>query len=204
MAHMSDAPDIRRLIDFHRLLHQFQAIERITHVRAKQAFRAENDTEHSYNLAMTAWFLCEHFPHLDRDTVIRYALVHDLVEIHAGDTYVYADQSQLDSKAEREAAALKQLEKEWADFPDLAKTIHAYEAKSDDEALFIYALDKIMPLIVIFIGEGYTFKQENITLKRLDAIKRHKVKVSPEIAEYYEQLYDLLGKHLHLFADSKD
>jgi putative hydrolase of HD superfamily len=204
MTRMPDVPGIHRLIDFHRLLHQFQAIERITHVRGKQDFRAENDTEHSYNLAMTAWFLCEYFPHLDRDTVIRYALVHDLVEIHAGDTYVYADQTELDSKARREAAALKQLEQEWADFPDLTATIHGYEAKKDNEALFVYALDKIMPLIVIFLGEGYTFKRENVTLERLDAIKRHKVKVSPEIATYYDQLYDLLSKHLHLFADSKD
>lgn len=130
-------PDINRVIDFHRLLLQFQAIERVTHVPRGQDFRLENDTEHSYNLAMVGWFLSEYFPHLDRDTVIRYALVHDLVEIHAGDTYVYADQSALDSKAEREAAALEQLEKDWQDFGDLTKTIHAYESKSDDEARFV-------------------------------------------------------------------
>src|SRR5487761_1693983 len=109
-------PDIHRLIEFQSLLHQFQAIERVTHVPGK--FEPENDTEHSYNLALSAWFLAQYFPHLDRDKIIRYALVHDLVEIHAGDTYIYADQATIDTKKEREHAALLQLEKDWPDFPE--------------------------------------------------------------------------------------
>jgi len=195
-------PDIQRLIDFHRLLLQFQAIERIVHVPHEQQakFRWENDTEHSYSLTMTAWFLCEYFPHLDRDKVIRYALVHDLVEVHAGDTYVFADAEQLASKAAREAAALQQLKTDWPDFPELVENIHAYESKADAEAKFVYALDKIMPVLLIFIGKGYTWQTEKINLEVLDAIKRDKVALSPEIAAYYDELYELLTKHSHYFA----
>lgn len=193
-------PDIHRLIELHRFLLQFQQVERVVDVPHKETFRSENDVEHSYHLAMAAWFLCAYFPHLNRDTVIRYALAHDLVEVHAGDTYIYADQAALDSKQSREHAALKQIKQEWTDFPELVQTIETYEAKADAEALFVYALDKIMPIIVIFIGEGYTWQREGITTEQLDRAKRHKVRVSPEIEPYYEQLYDLLTRHGHYFS----
>jgi putative hydrolase of HD superfamily len=196
-------PDIHRLIDFHRLLLQFQAIERVIHVPDRDDLRLENDTEHSYNLVMMAWFLCDYFPHLDRDKVLRYALAHDLVEIHAGDTYIYADQKMLDSKVEREAKALKQLQEEWPDFPDMLVAIHAYENKTDAEAKFIYALDKIMPIFVIFIGKGLTWQQEGVTLDRLHAHKEPKVKLSPEIAPYYDELYALLLQNERYFPSDK-
>lgn len=196
-------PAISRLFDLHRLLVNFQDVDRVVHVPSSKGFRQENDTEHSYNLAMMAWFLADHFPHLDRDKVIRYALAHDLVEVHAGDTYVYGDQAMLDSKAEREAAALAQLETDWPDFPMLAETIHAYERKADEEAKFVYALDKIMPVLLIFIGEGRTWQEEGITLEMLHHIKRDKVTLSPEIDRYYQELYALLEEHQHYFAGKK-
>jgi len=191
-------PTIQRLIEFHSLLLKFQAIERVTHV--PDAFRAENDTEHSYNLALTAWFLADYFPKLDRDLVIRYALIHDLVEIHAGDTYVYADKAILDTKKEREAAALKQLQQDWPDFPALTEHITAYETHSSEEAKFVYALDKIMPIMVIFLGKGYTWQKEHITLDQLHRIKHEKVAVSAQIKPYYEELYNLLLDHQHYFT----
>jgi 5'-deoxynucleotidase YfbR-like HD superfamily hydrolase len=152
---------------------------------------------------MTAWFVAQYFPRLDRDKVIRYALVHDIVEVHAGDTNIYADPEFLATKKSREAAALKQLEKDWPDFGDLVGTIKDYETHTSDEAKFVYALDKIMPIIMIFLGEGYTWHKDNIPLSRLDAAKRHKIAVSPEIAPFYDQLYALLVEHHHYFPPEK-
>src|ERR1044072_789144 len=110
----SSTPDIRRLIDIHKLLIQFQAIQRHNHYPLTH--QAENDVEHTYNLTMTAWFVAQYFPKLDRDKVIRLSLAHDLVEIHAGDTNIYAHAEELATKKSREAAAFKQLEKDWPDF----------------------------------------------------------------------------------------
>jgi len=190
-------PDINRILEFQKLLLQFQAIERIVHVPGN--FRLENDTEHSYNLAMTAWFLAEYFPHLDRDKVIRCALAHDLVEIHAGDTYAFGDQATLDSKHKREAAALKQLEKEWSDFPGMLETIREYERRKTEEAKFVYALDKIMPIMVIYLAEGHTWREEGIGHTRLHEAKRDKISTSQEINEYYDQLTELLVQNAHYF-----
>jgi 5'-deoxynucleotidase YfbR-like HD superfamily hydrolase len=124
------------------------------------------------------------------------------LEVHAGDTYIYADQSVIDTKKEREHAALKQLEQEWPDFPDMLNNIKEYEDKTSEEAKFVYALDKIMPMMLIYIGEGYTWQKENITHKRLHQVKRHKVAASKEVNEYYKELHELLKQNSHLFPQS--
>lgn len=191
-------PDIKRVIDFHRLLLQFQAIERRVHM--PDTFARENDVEHSYSLTMMAWFLAEYFPKLDRDKIIRYALAHDLVEIHAGDTHVFADQDAIASKTARETAALDQLEKDWPDFPGLIAAMRAYETRDEEEAKFVYALDKIMPIILVFLAEGHSWQKEHITPKQLHDVKRERVKVSPEIAPYYDELRALIGQHPHYFT----
>ncbi len=185
-------PDIYRLIEFQQFLVQFSQIERMTHRFHKDKHVQENDTEHSYNLALTAWFLAPHFPELDRDLLLRLALVHDLVEVHAGDTYIYGSQKDLASKAKREAEALKKLEVDWPDFSEMTTLIKDYEEKNTPEAKFIYALDKIMPIMLIYVHKGYTWKQEKITVKMLDAAKREKVALSPEIKPYFDELYNLL------------
>jgi 5'-deoxynucleotidase YfbR-like HD superfamily hydrolase len=194
-------PDVRRLLELQQLLLQFSQVQRVVHRKQDDAHIPESDTEHSYNLALSAWYLATYFPELDRDAVIRYALVHDLVEVHAGDTYVYGEQSHLDSKEAREAAALKQLAADWADFPDMIAEIEEYEKRTSPEARFVYALDKIMPIMQIYLSGGYTWKQEgDITPERLDGIKRNKVALSPQIKPYYDQLYELLIQNRHLFG----
>jgi len=197
---MTKKPDIHRLLAFQKLLLEFSQIERVVDRRHTHANIKETDTEHSYNLALTAWFLAHYFPELDSDTLIRYALIHDLVEIHAGDTYIYGEQAHLDSKKQREAQALRKLQSDWPDFPELTKQITEYEKLASNEAKFVYALDKIMPIMQIFINDGYTWKQEKITPQQLDEVKRAKVALSPEITPYYEQLYDLLLATPELFG----
>lgn len=192
-------PDIQRLLELQQLLAAFNQVDRVVHRRHNSSFVRENDTEHSYNLAMTAWYLSQYFPKLDRDELIRFALVHDLVEVHAGDTYVYGTPEELDSKQQREHDALQRLKAEWSDFPGLTEAIDLYEQRESEEAKFVYALDKIMPMMQIYIHDGYTWKQEHITPQKLDAIKRTKVALSPEIDSYYQQLYDLLLHNRQLF-----
>jgi 5'-deoxynucleotidase YfbR-like HD superfamily hydrolase len=81
-------PDIQRLIEFQTFLLKFQKIERSIALPGPGEHK-ENDVEHSYFLAMAAWYLAPHFPQIDRDKAIRYALVYDLVETYAGDTNAF-------------------------------------------------------------------------------------------------------------------
>lgn len=191
-------PSLKRIIELHELLDSFAAIERVIHIKRRGKFELESDTEHSYNLAMTAWFIADHFPEIDKDKVIKLGLVHDLVEIHAGDTFAFAEQEHLDSKAAREAAAQKLLAEDWKDFPDLHAAIQEYEERETPEARFVYALDKLMPMFTIYLNEGRTWHEHNLSLDRLHNEKKHKVQVSPEISPYVDELYELLLKSPHL------
>lgn len=132
-----------KLLQFTKLLNEFRAIERMIPVQGTSRF--ENDTEHSYDLAMLAWYIVSSakMP-LDHDKVIRYALVHDFLEVYAGDTYIYSkDAAHLASKHDRETMAIVKLRETLTEFPDLHQTINAYEARQDAESRFVYALDKI-------------------------------------------------------------
>ena len=193
-------PDIHRLLEFHELLDRFASIERIIHIKRHEQYVQESDTEHSYNLAMMAWFIAEYFPEISRDKVIRLALVHDLVEIHAGDTYAFGDKKLIANKAEREAAAQKRLAAEWQDFPDLHESITEYEGLETSEACFVFALDKIMPSFAIYLNDGYTWREKQITLKQLQTERAAKVAVSPQISRYWDALYGLLVESPHLFG----
>jgi len=196
-------PSVGRLIEFQQFMLAFRNIKRVIHIPGLLE-EQENDAEHSYTLAMAGWFLAQYFPKLDRNTVIRLGLVHDLVEVHAGDTYFYAHESVLATKKQREQEAYEQLVKEWSDFPDLTEAIKEYEDLKTEESRFVYALDKIMPIVMIFLGKGHTWQKEKITLEMLHSKKKDKVVLSPEINEYYDQLCELLRQNQHFFHNSSN
>lgn len=196
------APDINRLIELQKLLDAFTAVDREAHRKYDDKITAENDTEHSYNLAMTSWYLAAWFPELDKNLLIQYGMVHDLVEIYAGDTFSYGSAEDLASKEHREAEALKRLEIEWRDFPDMISSIEAYETKKTPEAKFVYALDKLMPIMLIYLHEGYSWQKHGVTAAMLYENKITKVSLSPEILPYFEQLHKLLLEHPELFKKS--
>jgi putative hydrolase of HD superfamily len=192
-------PDIQRLLEFHTLLTSFAEIERVIHLKRRGKVELESDTEHSYNLAMMAWFLAPYFPELAVPKVIMRALVHDLVEVHAGDTFVFADQAHLDSKDEREAAAQKQLAADWPDFTTLHETIADYEAQGSPEARFVYALDKIIPMFTVYLNDGITWQERQMSLERLHAEKRQKISAFEGLLTYWDELYELLLQSPQLF-----
>ena len=196
-------PDIHRLLELQQLLGAFSRIERMVDRRHQdQSIVPENDTEHSYDLAMTAWYLSSWFPELDQAKLIKYALVHDIVEVHAGDTHVFGTEEQLNSKVERETKALKQLEEEWPDFKELTTMLQDYESKANAEARFIYALDKVIPIMLVYVNEGYSWKKQKVTLKMLEEVKAKKVSKSSEILPYYDAMIAILHEHPELIKKS--
>jgi putative hydrolase of HD superfamily len=191
-------PSIQRLLDLQHFLLQFRNVERISYLPG-QTERRENDVEHSYMLAMAAWFLAPFFPELNPDKAIRYALAHDLVEVYAGDTYTFATDESIATKKQREHEALMRIKQDWPDFSDLVASIEAYENRTDAEAKFVYALDKIMPIMLNFLSKGHGWRKHNVTIDMLHENKKDKVALSPEVQEYYKALLALLHKHEHYF-----
>lgn len=199
---MIKKPGIRRLIELQELLLKFRSIKRMVRI-PPDAKEKENDVEHSYVLAMAAWFLASYFPKINRDKVIRIALVHDLIEAYAGDTSVWAAPEQLAAQKLAEEKAIKQIKQDWPDFQGLTESINEYEAVKSEEAKFVYALDKLMPAIMNYLSKGYVWQKHGITFERLKTEKATKVTISPEINAYYQELLTILEKKPNLFAKNK-
>jgi putative hydrolases of HD superfamily len=184
---------INDLLKFTKLVHRFQQVNR--RVLIPKTERWENDLEHSYQLTLTAWYLIEkNNLKLDIDKVLKYAIIHDIVEAYAGDTYIYGDQKHVSSKKTREDLAAKRLEKEFPKFKSLHKLISAYEDKKDQESKFIYALDKLIPIMNIHLDNGRTWKKENVTLEMLIEHKSSKVALDKTVQLYFFEMVELLKK----------
>lgn len=192
---------LEKLLQFTKLLNDLRLVERV--VRVNGSDRWENDVEHSFHLAMLAWYILDAHQHdLDREKVLRYALAHDLIEVYAGDTYIYSeDQKLLDSKPERERLAAERLQQELPEVPDMHESIRAYIAKDDRESRFVYALDKIEPLLKMYLDNGRTWREKQVTLAMLYENKKSKVAISPEIQPYFDELMNLLkSREKELFS----
>ena len=164
----------------------------------------ENDEEHMYQLALVAWFLIENDNlKLDKHKVVNMALVHDIVEVYAGDIPTYAPEHSHPNKAENEKLAAERIKKEWPGFKSLHILIEEYEKRDTDEAKFVYALDKMMPVINNYIYGGRVWKSVGLDLNWLKTSKAGKVDISPDVNKYYRQMLRLLQKHPELFGDKK-
>jgi putative hydrolase of HD superfamily len=194
--------DLDQLLEFVRFTHEIRTVERAILLESNK--RSENDMEHGYQLALVAWFLIEKDNlKLDKFKVVGMALLHDVVEVYAGDVPSYAPEYNLPSKAENEKKAAVKLKKQWPEFVSLHQMIDEYEARTTPEAQFVYALDKLIPVMNNYIYDGRTWKMANLDLDWLKASKVGKVDISAEINTYYKQLLKILEKQPELFGAKK-
>ncbi len=134
--------------------------------------RRENDAEHSWHLAMMVILLAEHSNEpIDCLKVLKMVLIHDLVEIDAGDTYAY-DEAGHHDKAERERAAADRI---FAILPpdqaaELRRLWDEFEEQKTADARFANAVDRMQPLLHNCLTEGQTWQQNGVT--RSQVIKR--------------------------------
>ena len=197
---------LQRTIDLQKLLLNFYHLERTMLLPDVEGgiSRNETDTEHSYSLAMAAWYIAQEFPHLDTNKCIRYALVHDLHEIYAGDTFIYDPSEEvLATKAAREEAAIERMAREWPDFSEMNEYLEGYERREDPESRFVYALDKIMPMILNHLSGGRNYRAHGITLEDVKQAKADKVAVSPEIQQLYKELIAIFEARPDYFEKKK-
>ncbi|GAB6180881.1 HD domain-containing protein [Desulfotomaculum defluvii] len=156
------------------------------------SLRNENDAEHSWHLAVMAMFLSEYAAKdIEVLKVIKMVLVHDLVEIDAGDTYCYDEKGYLD-KEEREQRAAERI---FNLLPaDQAQEIYdlwqEFEQMTTPEACFAACLDRIQPFILNYHTKGHTWQRPGINstkvYKRAEVIKEN----SPVLWEFVQELIE--------------
>ena len=126
--------------------------------------RQENDAEHAWHMAIMAWVLKEYANEkVDIGKVMLMCLIHDLVEIEAGDTYAY-DEEALATKKEREDAAKEHLfsmlpgdQKE-----ELTALFDEFEDAQTPEAKFAHSMDNFQPLLLNDSNDGGDWREHGV------------------------------------------
>lgn len=155
--------------------------------------RRENDAEHSWHLAMMVIILAEHADEpIDIGHTIKLVLIHDLVEIYAGDTPIYHPTMGAD-QAEREIKAAERL---FGLLPeDQAAEIRAlwdeFEARTTPEARFAKAMDRLEPQLLNWMARGGTWQSPGITA---DDVRARKAAIGDASKALWNASLDIIGE----------
>ncbi len=138
--------------------------------------RQENDAEHSWHLALLAITLAEHAnePNLDLLRVLKMIVIHDLVEIDAGDTFAYDTARRVDQH-EREARAADRI---FGMLPaeqsvEFRAWWDEFEARETPEAKFAAAVDRFQPMLLNCLTDGAAWQKHGVTKSMVIARNQH-------------------------------
>jgi putative hydrolase of HD superfamily len=153
--------------------------------------RLENDAEHSWTICMMALLLKEYSNFsVNIEKVIIMLLIHDIVEIDAGDTFLYSLERNNVKNNEKMAAEriFGLLEKDQKEY--FINIWNEFEEKETNEAKFAAVFDRLEPLMQNYILEGYVWKKYNITYEMIIEKNKHIKEASNEIWEFVLKILD--------------
>ena len=179
---------LERQIDFILEIDKAKGILRNTLIT--DGSRRENDAEHSWHVALMALILTEYSATpVDPAKAAAMLLVHDLVEIDAGDTLIY-DEAARAEQTGREAAAAERIFNLLP--PDQAREVRAlwneYEARATPEARFAFALDRLQPLLHNYRTRGAAWKAHGIKSEQVIRINSAMEEGAPALWGYARRL----------------
>ncbi len=190
-----DMERLQKQMDFIVEVDKVKQIIRQTYL--SDASRKEDDAEHSWHLALMAVLLSEYSnEEVDLKKVVPMVLIHDLVEIDAGDTYAY-DEAGAQTKVERETKAADRIfgmlpEDQGRWFRDLWDEFEAYESA---DAKFAHVLDNCQPLLLNDASNGRSWAEHGVRKSQIYKRNEHTSEDSREIWKYMQKLID---KHVEL------
>ena len=154
--------------------------------------RRENDAEHAWHMAIMIYLLREYSNEdFDVAKAMMMALIHDIVEIDAGDTYAYGDDGK-DSQQEREEKAAQRI---FGLLPDgqrdeLIALFHEFEACETSEARFARAMDNFQPFLLNNSNDGDSWREHSVTYSRIYNRQIRSKKGSEYVWNYTEKMID--------------
>jgi len=153
----------RRQFDFLLESHRLTGVTRLN--RLLDGSRGESSAEHSWHLALMAVVLAaEHAPGVDLSRVVTMLVIHDLVEVEAGDVPIYDEQLRLDIvAAEQQAAARLFGRLPASQSGHLLRLWHEFEDAGTDDALFARAVDRLQPLLLHWASDGAAWAERGVT-----------------------------------------
>lgn len=182
--------NLLKQIEFIKEIDKIKYIQRRT--KLFNSDRKENDAEHSWHLAMMAIVLSEYSDaKIDLLKVIKMVLIHDIVEIDAGDTFIY-DQNKNHENTEEELKSAKRIfgilpDKQAAEF---IKIWTEFEDGISNEAKFAKSMDRLEPLLQNTSNNGGTWKEFGVKYQTVYDKKKAIKNGSTELWNYAENLID--------------
>jgi putative hydrolase of HD superfamily len=196
---MTEARRLEQQIHFIVELDKLKHIQRRTILMDRS--RTENDAEHSWHLAVMAILLSEYARgnSIDMLRVLMMVVIHDIVEIDAGDTFCYDDAGQALRKEREEKAA----ERIFGLLPDdqTAELKHLwedFEAGQTPEAQFAAALDRLHPLLHNYHTQGCAWKKHGVSSKQVLEKNSRIADGAPALWEYAKKLIKDSVQHGYL------
>ena len=192
---------IDRQFDFIREIDKEKFITRQTFL--SDAKRRENDAEHAWHMAIMTLLLSEYAnEEIDVLRVLSMLLIHDLVEIDAGDTYAYDTVGGATQHTREEAAAqriygiLPEDQGKW--LYDLWEEFEAYETP---EAKYAHMLDNSQPLFLNNATDGISWVEHGVKKSQIYTRNRRTGEGAPKIWEYMQELIDQHVEKGHVIDD---
>ncbi|WP_041058397.1 HD domain-containing protein [Vibrio owensii] len=154
-------------------LDQLKSVLRRTRVKSADR-RLENSGEHSWHVALMAVLMQEHAnAPIDIARVMKMLLIHDAVEIDAGDTFVY----DVAASKEQEEKELKAAERLFGMLPsdqgdELFSLWKEFEAAQSDDAKYAKALDRLIPMLLNYHNDGQSWKEHGVTREQALTINK--------------------------------
>jgi putative hydrolase of HD superfamily len=179
---------LQKQIDFIVEIDRLKEINRQTYLM--DGSRHENDAEHSWHIAMMALMLAEHSDEaFDALRVVKMLLIHDIVEIDAGDVFIY-DEKGNNGKSERERMAARRI---YNILPE--SQAHAYmelwrefEERKTPEARFAMAMDRLQPILQNYYTKGKSWRAHGITASQVLEKNRRIEEGSKALWEYAQRI----------------
>ena len=184
---------LKKQLDFALEIDKEKNIYRQTHLSGRG--RNENDAEHAWHMAVMAYLLREYAnEEIDITKVMLMCLIHDIVEIEAGDTYAY-DAENLKTQKAREDAAKEKLysmlpEDQKREFTALFDEFEEYKTP---EAKYAHAMDNLQPLILNDSNNGGDWKDHGVTAEQVYGRQRKTRLGSEKLFEVTDQI---IQKHI--------
>lgn len=173
-------------------LEKLKSIQRKTTVKADNN-RRENSAEHSWQVALSAYILSDFIDiEIDVNKVIQMLLIHDVVEIYAGDLFAFADSTQKAQQMQNEYNAIADLYKK---FPsDKAKEIKSlwieFEEGKTSEAKFALSVDRFLPFLQNINNQGGSWNEFNISKQQVLERNKTLAEVSSTLWQYMNEKLD--------------
>lgn len=193
----------KKILEFQKLLKDYNKIYRDLGSIHKKG-EPDNDVEHSFRVAMLCWMIIDEYKlKLDLNKVIKYALIHDLAEVYAGDISIYSNYNQKD-KEKREHKSLLKLKKKFPNLSSVWKTLESYESRKDEESKFVYVIEKLEPVLVVVLTENDHWIKRKISFDNFIERKQRKIKDIDSFAqEFTKEVLGYIEKRKKMFFKEK-